>query len=77
MHYAVRHMLAEGDMVALYFTATGTHRGAFFGAPPTGNAVRFLGVYHCRIADGTIVEDWDVVDALAELHHLGLDVCRA
>ncbi len=70
-------MLAEGDMVALYFTATGTHRGAFFGAPPTGNAVCFLGVYHCRIADGTIVEDWDVVDALPELHHLGLEVCRA
>jgi len=66
-HYTVTRLIAEGDLVAAHVRATGTHQGAFFGAPPTGKAIQFFGVYHRRIADDTIVEDWDVFDALPDL----------
>jgi predicted ester cyclase len=40
--------LATGDVIAARFTMRGTHRGAFFGVPPTGKtiAVQALNVYH-------------------------------
>jgi hypothetical protein len=40
----------------------------------TGTAIQFFGVYLCRIADDTIVEDWDIFDALPALSQLGLEL---
>ena len=63
--------IAEGDRVAVRWTATGTHRGAAFGVPPTGKRVKFGGITIFRIADGRIVEMWGAWDRLGMLQQIG------
>ena len=65
-------MIAEGDKVAYRFTATGTHRGGDLGFAATGRPVRFLGMGSVRIANGRIVEGWNVLDQLGMLTQLGV-----
>lgn len=74
MHYTIVHMLAEGDLVAVYLRAAGTQQGSFFGVAPTGSCSTFSGVYHCRVVNGQIVEDWDIFDLLTALFRLGATV---
>ena len=52
------------------WTATGTHRGAFLGVPPTGRPVAFKGIEILRFDGAWIVErwgEWDGLDLLAQL----------
>lgn len=71
MHYTVVHLLAENDLVAVYLKAQATQSGALFGLPPSGKHVTMRGVYHCRVRDGRICEDWDVFDMLTASFRLG------
>ena len=74
MHYTIDHLIAEGDLVAVYLTAVGTQDGSFFGIAPSGNRSTFSGVYHCRFHDGLIIEDWDIFDFLTALSRLGATI---
>lgn len=49
-------LIAEGDLVVLHWSMTGTHRGQILGRPPTGRTVRTRGTEIIRIKDGKIVE---------------------
>lgn len=68
----VRHLVAEGDLVAEHFTASGTHQGSVMGEAPTGGEIRLHGMQIFRIAGGKIVERWGVLDQLSLLQQLGL-----
>ncbi len=59
-----------GSQVAVRWTATGTHRGAFLGVPASGRTVRFAGIEIIRIAGGKIVERWGEWDGLGLLEQL-------
>lgn len=74
MHYTVQHWLAQEDLVAVYLTGKATLQAPFFGVNPAGQHCTFNGVYHCRIQDGKIVEDWDIFDLLTALFRLGATV---
>ena len=39
IQWTLEEVIAEGDKVAARFTIRGTHRGAFFGVPPTGKTI--------------------------------------
>ena len=60
----------SGDRVLVYFSFTGTHTGPFFGAPPSGNKVSFIGVDIFTIKDGKFVENWHVEDLSTFLEQL-------
>jgi predicted ester cyclase len=64
-------LIAEGDMVAGYFTYSGTQKGAMGPFPPTGIKadLKYLGIL--RIEDGKIAEMWVEWDNLAMLTQLG------
>jgi steroid delta-isomerase-like uncharacterized protein len=56
--------------VAIRWSATGTHRGPFFGIAPTGRPIRFAGIETLRVRDGLIREragEWDALGILAQL----------
>ena len=63
---------AEGDTVAARFTMRGTHRGTFFGVPPTGGkavVVRAMNFY--RLSGGQFVEEYGQPDMLGLLQQIG------
>jgi predicted ester cyclase len=67
----VEAVVAEGDLVVVRVTGSGTHEGAFQGIPPTHRRVSATGVGIGRIADGRIGETWAGYDALGMLQQLG------
>lgn len=66
------HMVAEGELVAEHFLASGTHRGEFFGAAATGRTLALAGINLFRVRDGRILERWGRLDELGFLRQLGL-----
>jgi predicted ester cyclase len=71
----IDEQLAEADLVATVWTATGTHRGEWASpigpVPPTGKAVTWTGTTTLRITEGRIAEIigtiWDHLGLLQQL----------
>lgn len=62
IHYAVEHAVAEGDMVAVSTTATGTAKTEMFGLPAGQKKVRFKQMFFFKLANGKMTDEWEVVD---------------
>jgi steroid delta-isomerase-like uncharacterized protein len=71
-HSDVHLLIAEGDLVAEHFTASGTHRGEIMGVAPTNRVVTVPGINIFRLRDGKIVERWGKLDMLGFFVQLGL-----
>lgn len=65
-------VVAEGDLIAVRNTFTGTHEGEYLGIAPTGVEVEISVVAFQRIEDGQLVEEWQLVDRLGLLRQLGV-----
>lgn len=59
LRYRVTHIIAEGDLYAAHIQSVLTHTGTVMGIAATGKEIECVGIYHCRIAGGAILEDWD------------------
>ncbi len=68
----VEEQIAEGDLVATRWTATGTHKGELMGIAPTGKESTVTGVTIDKIKDGKIVESWNNWDTLGMMQQLGV-----
>lgn len=68
----VDELIAEGDLVAGRFTLSGTHRGEWGGAAPTGERVSMALMMFFRFEDGRLVELWESDDQLGLRRQLGL-----
>jgi predicted ester cyclase len=66
------HLVAEGDKVVEWYTATGTNTGSFMGMPPTGKSYEITSVVLYRIAGGKIVETWGLNDQFGLMQQLGM-----
>lgn len=62
LHYSVDLAVAEGPDVALYLTATGTHKNEFHGFPASNNKVSFKEAFFFRISNNKITDGWGIVD---------------
>lgn len=72
--HAVTEELVVDDgarTVAVRWSATGTHRGAYLGAPPTGRVIRFRGIEVLRFRRDRLAERWGEWDGFALLDQLG------
>ncbi len=65
-------LIAEGDLVAIYWIARGTNTGTGNGLPATGKKAELAGITIWRIVDGKIREEWSAFDQLAMMQQLGL-----
>jgi predicted ester cyclase len=66
--------VAQGDIVAVRWTARGTSKGNFLMLPPTGEAVEYTGVSMYRIEAGKIAEIWETRNTLGIMFQLNPDL---
>jgi len=71
IQWTLEEMVAEGDKVAARFTMRGTHRGAFFGVPPTGKTITVQATNFYRLSGGQFVEEHGQPDLLGLLQQIG------
>lgn len=72
LHVTIDDLVAEGDKVAVRWTATGTQTGEWMGVAPSGRKVVFSGTNTLRFAEGKIAEELEDWDALGFHQQLGL-----
>lgn len=65
-------VMAEGDLVTVYWIARGTNTGTGNGLPATGKKAELAGITIWRIVDGKIKEEWSAFDQLSMMQQLGL-----
>ena len=65
-------LIAENDLVAIYWKAHGTNTGTGNGLPATGKKTELAGITIWRIVDGKIKEEWSAFDQLSMMQELGL-----
>jgi steroid delta-isomerase-like uncharacterized protein len=69
----IEEQITEGDKVVTRTNGTGTHRGELFGTAATGKHVSGVqGMFVTRIANGKVVEETVIYDALGMLRQLGV-----
>src|ERR1700730_5037639 len=72
MKIKVNQILAEQDLVAVYWTASGTNTQAGMGLPATGKKIKIDGMTIFRFKAGKICEEWSVWDMLSVMRQAGL-----
>jgi steroid delta-isomerase-like uncharacterized protein len=72
MKIRVNQILAERDLVAVYWTAWGTNTQSGMGFPATGKKISVNGMTIFRFKAGKISEEWGVWDMLSALRQAGL-----
>jgi predicted ester cyclase len=71
-HWEMRHLVVDGDYIALHFTVTGTHRGSFQGIKATGRRVTTVEFTLYRLEDDKFAEVWDLTDMDAVMKKITL-----
>lgn len=66
-----RHLIAEGNVVALHLVGSATHQGPFQGMPPTGRSWSASCSALYEVADGSIVDAWVNWDLLSIMEQIG------
>ena len=72
MRMRVNQILAERDLVAVHWTASGTNTQAGMGFPATGKTIKIDGMTLFRFRHGKICEEWSAWDMLSVLRQAGL-----
>ena len=70
-HWEMRHIVVDGDYIAVHFTVTGTHRGVFEGIEATGRRVTISEITLYHLEDGKFDEVWDLADMDAVMTQIG------
>ncbi len=76
LHFELHHVLAEGEVVAVHSTMTGTHRGRFEIGPfaqvePAGRRVAVRHMHFFRWVDGKNTDLWHLMDTSTWMRQLG------
>lgn len=69
---STQQMIAEDDMVAVRYSASGTHTGEYKNVEPTGHDAIWSGIAMYRVEDGQVAEVWVEEDRLELLEQLEL-----
>ena len=72
MRVKVNQVVAERDLVSVFWTASGTNTGEGMGFPATGKRITVNGMTLFRFKAGKISEEWSVFDMLSAMRQAGL-----
>jgi steroid delta-isomerase-like uncharacterized protein len=72
MHVKVNEIVADRDLVVVYWTASGTNTHEGMGFPATGRKISVPGMTLFRFKAGKINEEWSVFDMLSAMKQAGL-----
>ena len=72
MHVKVNEIVADRDLVVVYWTASGTNTHEAMGFPATGRKISIPGMTLFRFKAGKISEEWSVFDMLSAMQQAGL-----
>jgi predicted ester cyclase len=67
VRFVAEEIIAEGDLVAAYWTAQGTHVSELMGVPGTGQPVSFSGLDMIRVVDGKCTDHWGFDNSMLRL----------
>jgi len=67
----INEILGDDDLVAIRWTATGTHKGDLFGIAATGKQATVTGITIDKYKDGKVAESWVNWDTLGLLQQIG------
>jgi predicted ester cyclase len=73
-HGTIDKMVAEGDMVAAFYTFGGTFKGELAGIAPTGKKFTLPYVVLSRFEGGKMAEAWEFTDSLTWYRQLGIPI---
>jgi predicted ester cyclase len=73
-HETIEHIIAEGDMVAVFNTMKGTFTGKLGDTKPTGKKFSVPSVLLIRFKGGKQLESWQFMDSLAWYRQLGIPI---
>jgi len=62
LEHTIEQMVEEGDLVAVQFSAHGTHQGQWMHFAATNKPIRYTGVTVARVSGGRVIEHntwWD------------------
>jgi len=69
----VEDIFGEGDRVFSRARLEGTNTGQLMGMPPTGKRIDIRWIMNvCRIQNGKIAEEWEILDQLEIMRQLGV-----
>jgi predicted ester cyclase len=71
LKFQTQRIVAENDLVAIHWKATGTTAPNAAMKDPGGKSVTLEGISMMRFDNGKIVESWDLVDRLGMFTQLG------
>jgi steroid delta-isomerase-like uncharacterized protein len=71
IQWTLEEMVSEGDRVAARFTMNGTHKGTFFGVPPTGKPIKVQASNFYKFSNGQIVEEYGQPDTFSLMQQIG------
>src|SRR4051812_22518114 len=71
VQWTLEETVIEGDVIAARYTMRGTHRGPFFGMPPTEKAIAVQALNIYRLSAGKIVSEVGQPDLLGLLQQIG------
>jgi steroid delta-isomerase-like uncharacterized protein len=71
-HNVIEDLFAEGDKVAIRWSATGRQTGEFVGIPATGKQFKTTALTIYRFKDGKAVEGWTEYNSLEMMQQLGV-----
>ena len=72
LQLSVDDLFAEGDKVAVRWSARGTHTGQLGDIPPTGKQMMITGISVLTIAGGKVADQYTNWDTLGMLQQLGV-----
>ena len=75
LHVTIYDMLAEGDMVAVRWSFSGTHKGELPGnppLPPTGKKIEVQALAIHRVVGDKLAETWVNFDVMGMMIQLGV-----